>query len=324
MKMQNEKEIGRRFMISYKHIFPSNLTLNKYNTFLINKRYPEKTMERVVLFDTGNGIYKDLYEYNDTLYEIKDIDTIVEYIGHNEYKDLITGENFIIKKDQIIDNIKNPFQMYTRGLSPIENEVTKQESEIYLKSIDKEEIKKITFCLKQARINMIKNNLIKKLNLTESEIYQDKVNQIDNLQIGQTYTINYSNLKPTLTEEFEIKEDFPTLDNQDLLETLTYNLYTIIEYCGNDIYLDLTTGIYITSKKKTKIETKKDYEYITKYPLSIEKKYLRYISKHLKKKMSKIDKNTKKKIKKNLEKYIITVNLQLENNENKPKIKRRW
>lgn len=294
MFKRKDADTKRRFKISYKHIFPSPLVLlDGSNIFEFKEK---KTAIRIC----GKELYKDLYEYNGLFPEINNMETIVEYIGNSEYKDLLTGELFVHYKAREImpggcfSVIKNPFQLVTAGLSLQDAEVDYEESKSFLSEVKKEDIKKIRYYFKREKIKMVYESL--ELFLKDEPQNEKYMKRLDQLRIGEKHLIKYTDLSQTLShygtklDKSDSIEDGYSIEKTSKIDiSLPESTYTIVEYKGNHIYQDLISGIFISEsptfflrvdydENRNPIVNEDDYNYVMRCPFTISSQNLKYVS----------------------------------------------
>lgn len=277
--------MGRRFKICYKHIFPASLYLGELYT--IN----DEVFGKRVIWSCGSGKYEDFYDNNKRFKEIKNMETIVEYIGDDEYKDLLTGETYIhylsdklkYKGDK---RAKSVFKIVFFGLSSSDYEVSFEESEEFLKSVSENNIQKIKFYIEREKYQEIYWRMKFKQN---TELYNAYLKKLDDARVYDKFLISYSDLFLTNDGSYCLKndegiysvEEFYSINKENI--KLLPDYYTIIQYMGNDIYKDLTTKMYISGVSRYlhfdgEELNEDDYLYIMKYPYLINYDDLKYIS----------------------------------------------
>lgn len=224
--------------------------------------------------------YSDFFSF-EYLMKIADCWTVMELIDdeRREYRDLLTGEKVLfnipakeLEKDILDIPFYIPFCFYKE-----KRKIKKADlDEVSILKNSNQDTKKIKFYLDLIKIHQLEmyywtmlNN--KDLDISQKREIEDKLKCLDELQKGKKYAIKYSYLF----------EPVVYLDNFGVIDNEFKDKYTIVEYLGDGLYKDLTSGFTFTisdyefkcQKENGRVDYSKinedDYELAIKYPLGI-------------------------------------------------------
>lgn len=250
-KEKQDNKIGQRYIMHYSDLFPLYEFTDRNSVSPLVKKY---------------------------LKEIEKYKTIVEYQGEGLYKDLITNK-LILE-----DNIKQCKEI--KYLMTFNKKLKKTNKNIELNT---NEIKKIKYYYNLAECIQLSELLNKKNVLTNEEIKEIKhyLRSLNKERINEKYIIKYSDLKLTLDHKnlYNYQKDYNSYLSSTSKPNYIGNNQTIIQYIGEDIYIDLTTGMLITQKKikpffhkeNERIDYSKiiDEMYLLDYPIRIDIKSIK-------------------------------------------------
>ncbi len=229
--------------------------------------------------------YSDFFSF-EYLMKIADCWTVMELIDdkNREYKDLLTGEKVLFNipvEASEKDILDIPFCFYKE-----KRKIKKANSEeVSIIDNSNQDTKKIKFYLELIKIHQLEIYywiMLNKdgLDTSQKREIEDRLKCLDELQIGKKYAIKYSYLFDPVVY----------LDNFRVIDNELNDKYTIVEYLGDGLYKDLTSGFTFTisdyefkcQKENGRVDYSKinedDYELAIKYPLGIIDSAREYIS----------------------------------------------
>lgn len=225
-QLADKAKVGTRYIASYSDIMPSEI------------REYHDCKER--LREQQNKYFRKQTSY---LEAIADYNTILEYLGDGVYQDLLTGYYILNStSDDLRKCLEAPFAWIRES-----NELANQNiDELTYTDEEKRLICDEVNVKAYEQLNYLYSNLLQDEETTEEEKSQlhEQSALLEQDRIGTKYAITYESLEPT------ISDDLASYKLRDTTVTHQYSYYyTIIEYLGNGLYRDLTTGIIYQDKQ---------------------------------------------------------------------------
>lgn len=243
-EFEDERRIGERYLVWYSELKPSNR--EQYEEFKKEKEEEEKKS-----FD------HEYYDINKCfLGKLTNTKTILEYVGNGIYKDLLSGYYI---RNSISDNkeecIDCPFYWDDTERNITVDSIESLESIEYERIICQELENKVHVLLNDLYDSLLNDEMISD---NKKEEIKKKKEEFDQKRIGNKYVVKWDSLKSTIDSDYgnyAIQSDYSLA----LRPIVLYYNYTIVEYLGDSLYKDLTTGDIYTDKEIT-IEFEKDGE----------------------------------------------------------------